>query len=139
MNKPRILVTGGCGYIGSHTIVDLLQAGYNVVSLDNGINSSFEILDGIESITGIRIENINVDLSDTNETRMAIKHQLPFDGIIHFAALKSVEESVYQPLRYFKNNVGGTMTTIVLMEEMNIPYLIFLLPAQYMVLLINCQ
>lgn len=125
MNASKILVTGGCGYIGSHTIVDLIQSGYEVISLDNGINASFDVLDGIESITGKRIINLNVDLSDTEETLKAVKAHGPFVGIIHFAALKSVEESVFHPLRYFRNNIGGTITTIALMDELNIPHLIF--------------
>ena len=125
MSKAKILVTGGCGYIGSHTIVDLIESGYDVVSVDNGINASFEVLNGIEAITGKKVININVDLSDTDEAVMAIKSHGPFQGIIHFAALKSVEESVYKPLLYFRNNIGSTLTTLALMEEMEIPHLIF--------------
>lgn len=125
MSKPRILVTGGCGFIGSHTIVDLLQCGYEVLSLDNGINASLEVTDGIEAITGQPIKNINVDLSDTKATLDALKDQGHFDGIIHFAALKSVEESVFQPLKYYRNNVGGTITTMAIMEALDIPHLIF--------------
>ena len=125
MSTARILVTGGCGYIGSHTIVDLITSGYDVVSVDNGINSSFDVLDGIEAITGKRVVNINVDLSETEEALEAIKAHGHFDGIIHFAALKSVEESVFKPLRYFRNNIGSTLTTMQLMEELEIPHLIF--------------
>ena len=125
MSNARILVTGGCGYIGSHTIVDLITSGYDVVSVDNGINSSFDVLDGIEAITGKRVVNINVDLSETEEALEAIKAHGHFDGIIHFAALKSVEESVFKPLRYFRNNIGSTLTTMQLMEELEIPHLIF--------------
>ena len=120
----KVLVTGGCGYIGSHTIVDLIQSGYDVVSLDNGLNASFDVLDGIEAITGVRVPNINTDLSE-DEAVEAIRPYGPFGGIIHFAALKSVEESVYHPLRYFRNNVGGTLTTLAMMEAYNIPHLIF--------------
>jgi UDP-glucose 4-epimerase len=125
VSKKKILVTGGCGYIGSHTVVELLQEGYDVVSADNGINASFEVLDGIEKITGIRVVNINVDLSETERSLDLIGSHGPFDGIIHFAALKRVEESVQQPLRYFRNNVGSTLTTMALIEEMKIPHLIF--------------
>jgi UDP-glucose 4-epimerase len=123
--KKRILVTGGCGYIGSHTIVELVEAGYEVVSVDNGINSSFEVLAGIEKITGVRVINLDVDLSDTDRSLELIRPYGPFDGIIHFAALKRVEESVRKPLQYFTNNVGSTLTTLVLVEELNIPHLIF--------------
>ena len=124
-SKRRILVTGGCGYIGSHTIVELIAEGYEVISIDNGINSSFKVLEGIEKITGTRVINIDVDLSDTEKTLELIKPYGSFDGIIHFAALKRVEESVHQPLRYFRNNVGSTLTTMVLVEELQIPHLIF--------------
>jgi UDP-glucose 4-epimerase len=125
LSAARILVTGGCGYIGSHTIVDLISSGYDVVSVDNGINSSFDILDGIKAITGKKVRNINVDLSETEEAIKAIMGESHFDGIIHFAALKSVEDSVYHPLRYFRNNIGSTLTTMELMEELGIPHLIF--------------
>lgn len=125
MSAAKILVTGGCGYIGSHTVVDLIQSGHEVVSVDNGINSSFKVLEGIEAITGKRITNIDVDLSRTDEALEVIKAHGYFDGIIHFAALKSVEESVFQPLRYFRNNIGSTLTTMTLMEELDIPHLIF--------------
>jgi UDP-glucose 4-epimerase len=125
VSKPKILVTGGCGFIGSHTIVDLIQSGYDVVSLDNGLNSSLEVVEGIEAITGQKVMNVDVDLSQTGEAIEALKPYGPFNGIIHFAALKSVEESVFQPLKYYQNNVGGTMTTMAIMEEMDIPYLIF--------------
>lgn len=125
MSKTKILVTGGCGYIGSHTIVDLIRAGYEVISLDNGINSDFTILDGIESITGRKVLNLNLDLCHTEAALEAVWSQGPFAGIIHFAALKRVEESVAQPLRYIRNNIGSTLTTMVLMEELRIPHLIF--------------
>ncbi len=125
MSLGKILVTGGCGYIGSHTLVHLIGAGYDVVSLDNGSNSSFKVLQGIEAITGLKVTNINTDLSDTSIALEAVRRFGPFDAIIHFAALKRVEESVRQPVRYFRNNVGGTLTTMVLMEELQIPHLIF--------------
>jgi UDP-glucose 4-epimerase len=125
LNKPRILVTGGCGYIGSHTIVELIASGYEVISVDNGVNSSFGVLNGVEAITGVRVHNINVDLSQTDIALSAIREFGSFDGIVHFAALKRVEESVRQPVRYYRNNVGSTMTTMVLMEELRIPHLIF--------------
>ncbi|MFZ1677643.1 MAG: UDP-glucose 4-epimerase GalE [Saprospiraceae bacterium] len=125
MSKGKILVTGGCGYIGSHTIVDLLDSGYDVVSLDNFVNSSPSALNGIEAITGKKIKNINCDLSDTSDAIQRTRQFGPFDGIIHFAALKSVGESVFQPNRYYHNNIGSTLTTMLMMEELNIPYLIF--------------
>jgi UDP-glucose 4-epimerase len=121
----RILVTGGAGFIGSHSIVDLIQSGFDVVSLDNFINASPDVFLGIEAITGKKIENINCDLSDQEETIRNVSYHGSFDGIIHFAALKSVEESVFQPNRYIQNNIGSTLTTIAMMEELKIPNLIF--------------
>ncbi|MDQ3016991.1 MAG: UDP-glucose 4-epimerase GalE [Bacteroidota bacterium] len=125
MTPGRILVTGGLGFIGSHTMVDLIEAGYQVVSLDNEINSSLDVLDGIEKITGVRVENIHVDLSHAAPSIDAVREKGPFEAIIHFAALKSVAESVQQPTRYFQNNVGGTLSTIAMMDELKIPHLIF--------------
>ncbi|MEO6131724.1 MAG: GDP-mannose 4,6-dehydratase, partial [Saprospiraceae bacterium] len=125
MSKARIIVTGGCGYIGSHTIVDLIDSGFDVVSLDNFINSTPEVIKGIAAITGKTIENINCDLSNSESSITQVRQWGHFDAIIHFAALKSVEESVFHPGKYFKNNVGSTLTTIQMMEELNIPYLIF--------------
>ncbi|HZV69233.1 MAG TPA: UDP-glucose 4-epimerase GalE [Saprospiraceae bacterium] len=125
MSKGKILVTGGCGYIGSHTIVDLIDSGYDVVSIDNFVNSTPAALKGIEKITGKKIENINADLRNTSYAIEQASRLGQFDGIIHFAALKSVEESVYHPVRYFQNNIGSTITTLKMMEELNIPHLIF--------------
>ena len=124
-NQKRILVTGGCGYIGSHTLVDLIEAGFEVISVDNGINASFEVLNGIEEITGVKVLNLDVDLSQKETSLQAIGPHGPFDGIIHFAALKRVGESVEKPLLYYQNNVGGTLTTLTLMDELQIPHLIF--------------
>src|SRR5687767_7826039 len=125
LQSGRILVTGGLGYIGSHTIVDLLEQSYDVVSLDNEINSSSDVLNGIEKITGKKIENIHVDLSDAHETLNAVRKYGQFDAIMHFAALKSVEESAYHPTLYFQNNVGGSVTTLMLMDELDITHFIF--------------
>lgn len=124
-DSARVLVTGGLGYIGSHTIVDLLTHGFDVVSLDNQINSSTDVLKGIEQITGRLIQNIDVDLSDTDATINALKEYGKFDAIIHFAALKSVEESVFKPAFYFRNNVGSAITTMILMDQLDIRHLIF--------------
>lgn len=100
----KILVTGGLGYIGSHTTVELLQAGYEVVIADNLSNTRAEVLDGIEAITGQRPTWLQVDLSDPNACAAAIGG-LKFDGIIHFAAYKAVGESVAEPLKYYQNNL----------------------------------
>ncbi|PHI19684.1 UDP-glucose 4-epimerase GalE [Lewinellaceae bacterium SD302] len=111
MSKGNILVTGGCGYIGSHTIVDLLENGFSVVSLDNLINASEKPLAAIEKITGQRVINHRIDLSDRTATLdFFSRHQ--FDGLIHFAALKMVGESVEKPLEYFRNNLDGLLNVI---------------------------
>ena len=124
MNKKKILVTGGCGYIGSHTIVDLLNNGFDAVSIDNLSNSSESVLDGIEQTTGQRIKNHNIDLADRATTLNFFKEQ-SFDGVIHFAALKHVGESVEQPLRYFHNNLNSLLHVIEGMELSGSNNLIF--------------
>lgn len=121
----RILVTGGCGYIGSHTIVDLLQAGHEVVSLDNLINSSDAVLEGIHHITGQRVVNFEVDLSERNQVLEFFRSQSRFDGIIHFAALKAVGESVAQPLRYFRNNVTGMINLLEAAVQFSVSHFVF--------------
>lgn len=122
---PTILVTGGCGYIGSHTIVDLIDNGFEVVSVDNLVNSSEEILDGVFAITGKRVRNYVVDLCDREATMRIFKEYPDIAGVIHFAALKSVGESVQQPLRYFFNNLNSLLSIIAAMESAGVPHLIF--------------
>ena len=111
MSKGKILVTGGTGYIGSHTVVDLLENGFEVVSVDNYHNSKASVLDGIEAITGVRVTNHTIDLADQAATAKFFEGQR-FDGAIHFAALKSVGESVEQPLQYFRNNLNSLLNVI---------------------------
>jgi UDP-glucose 4-epimerase len=108
----KILVTGGCGYIGSHTIIDLIDHGYEVISVDNLVNSSLKSLDRIEQITGVKPINYNLDLSNSNEVEIIFKDHPDLSGIIHFAALKAVGESTQYPLRYFKNNIGSLINTL---------------------------
>ena len=124
MSTPTILVTGGCGYIGSHTVVDLLENGYAVVSVDDLSNSSEDILDGIEQITGQRIVNHRIDLADRAAT-LRLFAEASFDGVIHFAAHKLVGESVEQPLKYFRNNLNSLLNIIEGMEESGCRDLIF--------------
>ena len=102
MNK--ILVTGGCGYIGGHTIVDLIQNGFDVISVDDLSRGSLKMLDGIEQITEKKVKNYKVDLCDLDDTEAIFLENPDLVGVIHFAAYKSVPESVNEPLKYFHNN-----------------------------------
>ena len=122
---PKIVVTGGCGYIGSHTVIDLINNGYDVISIDNFIRSKPIVLDLIKKVTGKIITNHSVDLCDLTELRKVFNHIGPVDGIIHFAALKSVPESVAQPLLYYNNNLSSVVNILIMLEEFNIPSLIF--------------
>ncbi len=122
MNK--ILVTGGTGYIGSHTVVELLQAGYEVEIIDNLFNSKIEVLDKIEQITNKRPLFHEVDLLDKEATLEVLKNG-SFDAVIHFAGLKAVGESVQKPLEYYKNNISGTINLLECMREANVKKIIF--------------
>lgn len=121
----KILVTGGCGYIGSHTIVDLLQHGYEVISADNLSRSNTQRLDGIEAITGIRVKNYAVNLADKVATEIIFKENPDFTGIIHFAAFMSVPESVQQPLMYFENNLNSLINVLHYAKEYQIANFVF--------------
>src|SRR4030095_1081030 len=119
-----ILVTGGCGYIGAHTIVDLLENGYEVVSIDNNSRSTTSLLKGIQQITGKNVTNYNVDLCDLEATRNVFKKN-DISGIIHFAAFKSVDESVQGPLLYFQNNLISQINILKCSEEFGIRDFVF--------------
>lgn len=121
----KILVTGGCGYIGSHTIVDLIDHGFEVISADNFQNSDPSVLDSLETITGQRIQNYNVDLCDLGETRRIFLENRDIIGVVHFAALKAVGESVEQPLLYYKNNLESLLNILSCLEEFRIKHFIF--------------
>lgn len=123
MNK--ILVTGGCGYIGAHTIVDLIENGFDVVSVDDNSRSTRYLLDGIEKITGKKVKNYKVDLKDYNDTRAVFEENEDITGIIHFAAYKAVGESVEEPLMYFENNLFSLINLLKCVEEFDIPYFVF--------------
>jgi UDP-glucose 4-epimerase len=123
--KKKVLVTGGCGYIGSHTIVDLIDNGFEVISVDNFVNSDASVLEGIQKITGQSITNYNTDLCDLNATQKIFKEHPDLTGIIHFAALKSVGESVEQPLRYYKNNLLSLLNILECIETFKIKNFIF--------------
>lgn len=124
MSKTKILVTGGTGYIGSHAAVELIQAGYEVEILDNLYNSKIEVLGRIEEITGVKPRFYDVDLRDA-EALAKVFAENKFDAVIHFAGLKAVGESVEQPLRYYENNVGGTVNLLECMEEYGVKRIVF--------------
>ncbi|MGB5810944.1 MAG: UDP-glucose 4-epimerase GalE [Polyangiales bacterium] len=111
-----ILVTGGAGYIGSHTCVELIQGGYDVVVLDNLCNSSREAVRRVEEITGKSITLEVVDLLDAEETKRVVREH-PFEAVIHFAGLKAVGESVQLPLRYYDNNLTGTLNLLQALQQ----------------------
>mgnify|MGYP000856377945 CR=1 FL=1 len=123
--KGKILVTGGTGYIGSHTVVELQQSGYDVIIADNLVNSSIDVLDGIEKITGIRPEFEEIDLTDRVTTRDFFIRHSDIEAVIHFAALKAVGESVHKPLEYYFNNLNSLMNVLDAMREFQVPNLVF--------------
>ncbi len=120
----KILVTGGTGYIGSHAAVELIQAGYEVEILDNLYNSKIAGLDRIEEITGVEPKFYNVDLRDA-EALAKVFAENTYDAVLHFAGLKAVGESVEQPLRYYENNIGGTINLLECMQEYGVKKIIF--------------
>jgi len=122
--KKSILITGGTGYIGSHTAVELLVAGHDVFIIDNLCNSKASVLDRVERIAGKRPEFAQVDIRDRTALRALFSgHQ--FDAVIHFAGLKSVGESVAKPLEYFDNNVSGSVVLFECMTEANVKTIVF--------------
>lgn len=124
MANQQILVTGGAGYIGSHTVVALLEAGHDCVVVDNLENSSLKAIDGIEAITGRRPEFIRADVAD-REAMHQVFDDHRFDGVIHFAGLKAVGESVEVPRRYYDVNVGSTLGLIDAMDRADVRRLVF--------------
>ncbi|WP_370978440.1 UDP-glucose 4-epimerase GalE [Agaribacterium sp. ZY112] len=120
----NILVTGGAGYIGSHTLVELLNDGHKVVVVDNYSNSSEEPLRRVEKITEKKITRYEVDILD-KQALYNVFQQHKFDAVIHFAGLKAVGESAELPLKYYINNISGTLTLCEVMGEMNVKRLVF--------------
>lgn len=122
MNK--VLVTGGAGYIGSHTVLALLYANYEVVVVDNLSNASRESINRVEILTGKSVAFFQADIRDKDHmASVFIKHKI--DAVIHFAGLKAVGESVQKPLKYYQNNVEGTLTLVDVMRQFNIHHLVF--------------
>ncbi len=123
--KKKILVAGGTGYIGSHTTVELQNAGYEVVIIDDLSNSNMEVLDGIERITGVRPAFIKLDLKDKEGTHKALEAHPGIEGVILFAASKAVGESVQQPLKYYRNNITTLINILELMPEFGMKGIVF--------------
>ncbi len=124
MSKEKILITGGTGFIGSHTAVELIQAGYEVEILDNLYNSKIEVLDKIQEITGVKPKFHKVDLLDIDGMKKIFREG-DFQVVMHFAGLKAVAESVEQPLKYYQNNITGTLNLLECMQEFKVEKMIF--------------
>ena len=119
-----ILVTGGAGYIGSHTVIELIENGYEVVIVDNLCNSKIKVLDRIEMISGVRVKFYEIDCCDKEKMRVIFENE-KIDGVIHFAGLKAVGESCQVPLKYYKNNIDSTIALLELMIEYKVNNFIF--------------
>ncbi len=120
----KILITGGAGYIGSHTAVELMNADHEVVIVDNLVNSSIRVLERLDTLCGPRFSFVNADVRNAAALdRILTEHEI--SGVIHFAGLKAVGESVAQPLRYLDNNVGSTLTLLQAMDRANVRRIVF--------------
>jgi UDP-glucose 4-epimerase len=120
----KILVTGGAGYIGSHTVVELVAAGYEAIIVDNFSNGSVQVLDRLKSITGREISFYQGSVADKGFMNRVFEEN-HIDAVIHFAAYKAVGESVQEPLKYYENNVGGTIALLEVMKENKVDHIIF--------------
>ena len=123
--KKTILVTGGAGYIGSHTVVELIQQGYDVVIIDNLSNSRRDVLDGIEAITGVRPHFCSCDCVNTDVVNKVFETYPDICAVIHFAASKAVGESVQNPLMYYRNNVLSLISILEQMKKHNVHNIVF--------------
>ena len=123
-NPVKILVTGGAGYIGSHTIVELVSAGHEVTAVDNLCNSSAVALERVEAITGTKVPFYPADIRDADALQRILEDRR-FDACIHFAGLKAVGESVAEPWKYYENNVGGTLTLLDVLGKQGCKNIIF--------------
>ena len=120
----RVLVTGGTGYIGSHTIVELIGHGYDVVAVDDFSNSKPIVLDKIKEITGKKIKFYELDVCDKEKLRVVFMEN-EIDAVIHFAGFKAVGESVAKPLKYYRNNLDSTITLLEVMNEFGVKKIVF--------------
>lgn len=120
----KILLTGGAGYLGSHTALELIKAGYQVIIVDNLCNSSSKVLDRLQKLTGKNPNFVQADVRDAAALDCIFANH-KIEGVIHFAGLKAVGESVEQPIRYFDNNVGSTMALLQAMDRANVRRLVF--------------
>jgi len=125
LHMNKILVTGGCGYIGAHTIVDLIENGFEVISADNNSRSNENILEAVEKICGRKVKNYKVDLCIYDDTVAIFQENPDIVGIIHFAAYKSVGESVQKPLLYFENNLNSLINILKCADEFTVPNFVF--------------
>lgn len=121
----KVLVTGGCGYIGSHTIVDLIEKGHEVICVDSNIRSNCAVHESIKSITGKDVPHYTVDLLDSASLEDVFKKNQTIDAIFHFAALKSVRESIEQPITYYRNNINGLLNLLKCVTNFGVPSFVF--------------
>lgn len=121
----KVLVTGGCGFIGSHTLVSLINNGYDVISIDDNSRSTTVTLEGVEAITGVKVKNYQVDLCDFEKTKAVFAEHTDISGVIHFAAYKSVMESVSVPLMYHRNNLDGLINVLECVKEFGVKTFVF--------------
>ena len=121
----KVLVTGGAGYIGSHTVLALLEQGYDVIVFDNLANSSEESLRRVEQITGKKVKFYKADMCDPAAMKLIFDENPDITAVIHFAGLKAVAVSVSEPIEYYKNNIGGTLTLVEAMTAHNVKNIIF--------------
>lgn len=124
-SSKKVLVTGGAGYIGSHTIVELIDFGYEVVSVDNFVNSKPSVFADIKKITDVSVRNYNVDLADYSKLTKVLSKEKNISAVIHFAALKSVPDSVANPLAYYANNLGSTINILKWCKENSVNHFVF--------------
>ncbi len=123
--KNKILVTGGCGYIGSHTVIALIENDFEVLIIDDLSNSNKDVINRIETITSVRPKLLKIDLKDGSSCDNIFRYNENIDAVIHFAAYKAVSESIKKPLKYYQNNLHGLINTLMAMEKYGINNFIF--------------